>query len=275
MNHEKMGQFILELRKASQMTQKDLAQRLHITDKAVSKWERGLSCPDITLLPSIAEIFGVTTGELLNGERSDTVVEIPQESIEIALQYGDTAARRRVNSARTIAAISFSGMLGIGSFVCGIVDLAVSGGFTWSPIPFSAVVFAWLVGFPLIQYGKKGIVAGMLALSIGIIPFLYVLSRLIAANELFLPIGIRMSAIGIVFLWLVYGLMQRAKERRLLASAGVLLLLIPADLIVNLTLARVIDVTVVDAWDLLGFLVVLLAAGILFAIDTRKRRMMA
>ena len=67
MNENRIGQFIAELRKEKKITQKDLATQLHITDKAVSKWERGLSCPDIVLLTSIADILGVTTSELLNG----------------------------------------------------------------------------------------------------------------------------------------------------------------------------------------------------------------
>ena len=62
MDENRIGQFIAQLRKEKNMTQKDLAELLHITDKAVSKWERGLSYPDITLLTSIAGILGVTTG---------------------------------------------------------------------------------------------------------------------------------------------------------------------------------------------------------------------
>ena len=69
MGENKIGQFIAKLRKEKQMTQRELAEQLHITDKAVSKWERGLSCPDISLLTSLAGILGVTTSELLNGKK--------------------------------------------------------------------------------------------------------------------------------------------------------------------------------------------------------------
>ena len=48
MNNEKMGKFICDMRKSQKLTQKDLAEKLKITDKAVSKWERGISCPDIS-----------------------------------------------------------------------------------------------------------------------------------------------------------------------------------------------------------------------------------
>ncbi len=60
-----MSTMIASLRKAKGMTQAELADRLNITDKAVSKWERGLSCPDIALLPKLAEIFGVSVDELM------------------------------------------------------------------------------------------------------------------------------------------------------------------------------------------------------------------
>lgn len=57
------------MRKSQKLTQKDLAEKLKITDKAVSKWERGISCPDISLLVPLAQALGVTTSELLNGEK--------------------------------------------------------------------------------------------------------------------------------------------------------------------------------------------------------------
>lgn len=64
-----IGKFITTLRKASGMTQKDLAERLNVSDKTVSRWERDEGAPDLSLIPVIAEIFGVTCDELLRGER--------------------------------------------------------------------------------------------------------------------------------------------------------------------------------------------------------------
>ena len=92
MDTEKMGRFIAERRKDKHMTQKDFARMLNITDKAVSKWERGISCPDISLLPSVADILGVTIHELLNGEQSNTEPEGPAAGRENALQYADSEA---------------------------------------------------------------------------------------------------------------------------------------------------------------------------------------
>ena len=60
----KFGAFVVKLRKEKEMTQKELAQQLFVSDKAVSKWETGASIPDTALLIPLAEILGVTVTEL-------------------------------------------------------------------------------------------------------------------------------------------------------------------------------------------------------------------
>ena len=70
MEKKTIGKFIAVLRKASGMTQKELGDRLYVSDKTVSRWERDECTPELALIPVIAEIFGVTTDELLRGERN-------------------------------------------------------------------------------------------------------------------------------------------------------------------------------------------------------------
>ncbi len=70
MDNVKTGQLIKQLRLEKQLTQKQLAEKLHITDRAVSKWERGMSAPDIALLEPLSEALGVSVLELIRGERS-------------------------------------------------------------------------------------------------------------------------------------------------------------------------------------------------------------
>jgi len=72
MNKEKISKFLLELRKSKNMTQQELADKLYISDKAVSKWERGICIPDITTFKLIADVFNVSVAELVNGERINT-----------------------------------------------------------------------------------------------------------------------------------------------------------------------------------------------------------
>ena len=66
MEKKQFNEKILELRKKKGLTQQELANQLHVTDKAVSKWERGLSYPDITSLSQLAKVLEVETSELIN-----------------------------------------------------------------------------------------------------------------------------------------------------------------------------------------------------------------
>ena len=68
MANKSMGEMISTLRKEKGMTQKELADMLNLTDKAVSKWERDIACPDTQTLPKLAEILGVSIEELLQAK---------------------------------------------------------------------------------------------------------------------------------------------------------------------------------------------------------------
>ena len=72
MTNKSMGEIISTLRKEKGMTQKELADMLSITDKAVSKWERDIACPDTQTIPKVAEILGVSVEELMNAKTMPT-----------------------------------------------------------------------------------------------------------------------------------------------------------------------------------------------------------
>ena len=67
MTNKSIGEIITACRKDKGMTQKDLADLLNVTDKAVSKWERNVACPDTQTLPKLAQILGISVEELLCG----------------------------------------------------------------------------------------------------------------------------------------------------------------------------------------------------------------
>lgn len=71
MKKQTLGEMISTLRKEQGMTQAGLAEKMNVTDKAVSKWERDLSCPDINSLPKLAEIFSVSVDELMQAKEGD------------------------------------------------------------------------------------------------------------------------------------------------------------------------------------------------------------
>lgn len=83
---EKFGAFVAQLRKEKGLTQKELAEKLFLSDKAVSKWERGLSMPDITVLTPLAEALGVSVAELLNCQRMEKEEPVTAERVDELVQ---------------------------------------------------------------------------------------------------------------------------------------------------------------------------------------------
>ena len=86
MEKQTLGQKIAELRKAKNMTQLELANLLNITDKAVSKWERDISCPDINTFPKLAEILGVSVDELLQANDAVSKNKETKDIIDLVLK---------------------------------------------------------------------------------------------------------------------------------------------------------------------------------------------
>lgn len=68
MNASKIGNLIYELRTRKNLTQKELAEQINVSDKAVSKWERGEGCPDVSIMPVLAQVLGIEVESLINGE---------------------------------------------------------------------------------------------------------------------------------------------------------------------------------------------------------------
>ena len=81
MKKQTLGMMISSLRKEKGMTQLELAEKMGVTDKAVSKWERDLSFPDINSIPKLAEVFGVSVDELMQ-VKTDTKENKTQNKIE-------------------------------------------------------------------------------------------------------------------------------------------------------------------------------------------------
>ena len=77
--NETMGNRINKYRKLKNMTQEELAEKMGVSSQAVSKWEKDASCPDISLLPQLSKLLGITTDELLTGNTSEVQMLPPTE----------------------------------------------------------------------------------------------------------------------------------------------------------------------------------------------------
>ena len=96
MDLEKIGKFIQELRKEKKMTQQELADKLNVTDRAISHWENGRRLPDVSLFKPICEIFDISVNELISGERinKNTIMKKSEENIISTLNMNEENKRK-------------------------------------------------------------------------------------------------------------------------------------------------------------------------------------
>ncbi len=135
MERKSMGQFLAALRKASGMTQQQVADRLHVSDKAVSRWERDACAPDLSLIPALAEMYGVTCDELLRGERMAVTAPVADGKADRQMRV---LFNRSLAGFRTLCWISLA--LSAVGYVC---MLGISYGFYRPVIGFAVMlVFA-------------------------------------------------------------------------------------------------------------------------------------
>lgn len=106
MGKEKISKFICKLRKEKNLTQQELADRLYVSDKAVSKWEREICLPDVTIFENLAEILGVSVAELIAGERIKDNEKLKKTNLILAHNLKENI--RVVKSKNKIIAILFS-----------------------------------------------------------------------------------------------------------------------------------------------------------------------
>lgn len=214
MNQADTGKFIANCRKEKGLTQAQIAEKLSITDRAVSKWETGKSMPDSSIMLQLCQILDISVNELLNGERIN-MENINRKADETLLEL----KRKDENniSKNTIISIVFTVTMLVGIMVCCTCDVAITGSLTWSLIPLSAILFAWIISFPIILLGKRGVFGGMLSLSIFLIPFLYIISILIKNMSVF-RIGAIMSIFMLIYMWIIYALYHHFRNRKILAT---------------------------------------------------------
>lgn len=123
MDNTKTGAFIKALRTEKGLTQRELAEQLHITDRAVSKWERGLNAPDIALLEPLSEILEVSVVELIRGKHIPEEEHTPvlEEHTRDVLVYSGQEVRRRESSARKMTLLLLACTLAVLAFLIGLI----------------------------------------------------------------------------------------------------------------------------------------------------------
>lgn len=107
LDKQRFGGFVALLRKEAGLTQKELAGKIHVTDKAVSKWETGQRCPDIALLVPLAQALGVTVTELLECRKME--IPLPPEQVDTVVRktvaLSDRSLKRRLARACAVGLV--------------------------------------------------------------------------------------------------------------------------------------------------------------------------
>ena len=114
MDQIKIGKFIADCRKQKGFTQMQLAEKLGITDKAVSKWERGIAMPDTSIMLELCDILGISVNELLSGEKIN-MEKNDQNNEQLLLDMAKELERKNKiiwNAMWTIMTVSIIGLIG-------------------------------------------------------------------------------------------------------------------------------------------------------------------
>lgn len=143
MANNTIGQFIAALRKANGFTQQNVADRLNVSNKAVSRWERDECAPDLSLIPAIAEMFGVTCDELLKGERMIGGTPLERKEPKVDKQVR-SLINRSLSSFKTLIWISLA--VAIVGLVC---MFGIAYGFYRPVIGFAVMMLFESVAFVL------------------------------------------------------------------------------------------------------------------------------
>lgn len=154
MDANKFGSFVAERRKELKMTQKDLATRIQVTDKAVSKWERGLGFPDINTIEPLADALNVSIIELMKSEREMENVLKVETVVEDVLDMAGKEVHKKQNRILIILVVT--------TFLCSLVEMLQS--IDWNAsnlsmsvtIPYTAIIPGLVIIIVSIIYTLKG-----------------------------------------------------------------------------------------------------------------------
>lgn len=107
MDNKKIGEFIAKCRKGKKLTQSNLAERLNVSNKSISRWENGINMPDYSIIDELCNALGITINELLNGEKENVNAnKITLENIKIIQKQ-----KKKINQGIILLGCTFSFIL--------------------------------------------------------------------------------------------------------------------------------------------------------------------
>jgi transcriptional regulator with XRE-family HTH domain len=242
MDNKKVGSFIASLRKEKGMTQKELADKLNVTNKAVSKWETGEGYPEITTVPELAEILGVNVSELLNGERNADEKNLPKNNdndlavtiINETVKYFDETSTKKINIVILITTVLFI----FSSFVCLLCNYIVNRAISWSLYPTGALIVLWCGIVPMLKMKKYKSMSFLTGITMPLIPYLFLIEHIAPVKGWVIPMALPITIVSFIALAVSFYIFNNTKINKLYCSASTVLIF---GIGVNIFVDKIVD----------------------------------
>ncbi len=208
MDAKDIGTQISSARKKLNYTQRELADKIGVSDKAVSKWERGAGCPDISLLLPLCEELNIDVSELLGKESIELECKEIKDSQRL-YQFSEYAKMKIHDNRTTLLKyitifLCFASIISIG--ICLLVDYILMGDFTWSLIASSAILYGCIIMSTLLMCKKYRKEKTLGISSVLLFPLLYVIAMQ-GEFAVFFPKGYIIAIGAIILVWAIYGIL--------------------------------------------------------------------
>jgi transcriptional regulator with XRE-family HTH domain len=215
MDNRKFGAMIAAMRKENAMTQKDLAERLGVSSMAVARWEKGKGYPEISLLPLMSEVLGISPGELLSGERNPAGYQPPEEEDALVtdmIEYAEKITRYKSSG---IAFSMLTMVFVTALLICLLVNFLINRRFDWSLYPLGAIVMIWLTMAPIFFMKKFKILMSCLFFLSTSMGYLFLIELIGPAKDWVLPLAIPILMVSVLPLIAIYLLFRYTRINRL------------------------------------------------------------
>ncbi len=274
MDNRKFGAMIAAMRKENAMTQKDLAERLGVSSMAIARWEKGKGYPEISLLPLMSEVLGITPGELLSGERNPAGYQPPEEEDALVtdmIEYAEKITRYKSSG---IAFSMLTMVFVTALLICLLVNFLINRHFDWSLYPLGAIVMIWFTMAPFFLMKRYKILMSCLFFIVTSMGYLFLIELIGPAKDWVLPLAIPILMISLLPLIAIYLLFRYTKINRLrLMSFSFLIIGVIVNIGIHLIVRNYVGRNIESASVIIAALIfVLLSAIPAVAGEIRKRK---
>lgn len=263
MNEKEWDIFLLELRRDKEMATTEVAEAINVSEEELVKWEDGTKLPEMDQVQPLADFYGVTVNELLRGERYSLDKSVPSEHdvTQNVLEYANNNMSEQFKHTRREWLIAITEVLAFVIVACLIIDFLSVNAITWSGIASVSILFAWGIILPLFFRLTTPIMSSLIAFSVLIIPYLFLLNLVISANNILVNVAIPITIVSLIYFWALYFIYTRMhlSSWRYLAVAA--FGLVPVVIIINLVISMQFNMPLFTVWNVLGVLI-LIAIGV-------------